>query len=137
LAAGDAPVILSFMYTSCTTNCATLAATLSQVQRDLGPEAGKVRFVSVSIDPDQDTPARMREFLAKHGAKPGWLFLTGTLQQSEAVQRAFDIYRGNRKSHPPAYFIRDAKSGSWWRIGGLPAAEVVVGEFRRVTGQSK
>jgi protein SCO1/2 len=79
----------------------------------------------------------MEAFLAKHGAKPGWLFLTGTLQQSEAVQRAFDIYRGNRKSHPPAYFIRDAKSGNWWRIGGLPAAEVVVGEFRRLAGQGK
>ena len=61
----------------------------------------------------------MREFLAKHDAKPGWRFLTGTLQQSEALQRAFDIYRGNRNAHPPAYFIRDAKSGNWWRIGGL------------------
>jgi protein SCO1/2 len=137
LAAGGAPVILTFMYTSCTTNCPALAATLAQVQRDLGAGGEKVRFVSVSIDPDQDTPARMREFLAKHGAKPGWLFLTGTLQQSEAIQRAFDIYRGNRKSHPPAYFIRDAKSGNWWRIGGLPAAEIVVGEFRRLAGQSK
>ena len=137
LAAGDAPVIMTFMYTSCTTNCPALAATMSQVQRDLGPDAAKARFVSISIDPDQDTPARMREFLAKHDAKPGWQFLTGTLQQSEAIQRAFDIYRGNRNAHPPAYFIRDAKSGNWWRIGGLPAAEVVVGEFRRLTGQGK
>jgi protein SCO1/2 len=129
---GDAPVILAFMFTSCTTSCPVMAATLSQVQRALGPEGAGVRFVSVSIDPEEDTPARLREFLAKHGAQPGWRFLTGTLQQSETIQRAFDAYRGDKSAHPPGYFIRDAKSGSWWRIGGLPAARVVVGEYHRL-----
>jgi len=134
---GDVPVILAFMFTSCTTNCPVMAATLSQVQRALGPEAAGVRFVSVSIDPEEDSPKRLREFLAKHDAHPGWRFLTGSLQQSETLQRAFDVYRGNKNAHPPGYFIRDAKSGGWSRIGGLPAADVVIGELRRLAGQGR
>jgi protein SCO1/2 len=133
---GDAPVILTFMFTSCTTSCPVMAATVAQVQRDLGAEAERVRFVSISIDPEQDTPERMRAFLATHGASARWRFLTGTAEKSHALQRAFDVYRGNKQAHPPGYFIRDPKSGAWWRIGGLASAEVVTGEYRRLAGQS-
>jgi len=134
---GRTPVIVTFMYTACETKCPTMAATLAQVQRDLGAQAAGASIVSVAIDPARDSPERMREFLAKYDARPGWRFVTGTIQESEQLQRAFDVYRGGLASHPPAYFIRDARSGSWWRIGGLPAPEVVAGELLRLAGQDK
>ena len=137
LLAGDAPVILTFMYTSCTTSCPVMAATVAQAQRDLGAEADRIRFVSISIDPEYDTPERMRTFLATYSAGPRWRFLTGTMEQSQAVQRAFDVFRGNKKAHPPGYFIRDARSGAWWRIGGLGSAQVLAGEYRRLAGPGK
>jgi protein SCO1/2 len=139
LVAGDEPVVLTFMFTSCTTNCSTMAATLAQLQRDLGPDAARMRFVSISIDPEHDSPERLRAFLAQKGAQPGWRFLTGTVEQSDLVQRAFgvNLYPGNRETHRPSYFIRDGKSGHWWRIAGLPPASVIAGEVRRLAAPEK
>jgi protein SCO1/2 len=134
---GDTPVVLTFLFTTCTTICPVMAATVAQARRELGAEAERIRFVSISIDPEHDTPEAMREFLGKHDAPANWQFLTGTLAQSEQLQRAFDVYRGNKMAHPPSYFIREPRSGDWWRIDGLAGAKVVASEYRRLVSQSE
>jgi protein SCO1/2 len=56
----DQPVMLDFIYTSCTAICPLLSETFSQVQRQLGTDAAGLRMVSISIDPDYDTPKVLR-----------------------------------------------------------------------------
>ena len=74
---GDKLVVIDFAYTSCTTVCPVLTALLAQVQTQLGERLGKeVQLVTITVDPARDTPARLTEYAAKHGVKPGWtLFL--------------------------------------------------------------
>lgn len=78
--------VADFIFTSCQTMCPVLTGKMAEIgrrARRLGPD---FHLVSFSVDPDRDTPARLAEYAAQHGADPHkWAFLTGPL---DAVQRA-------------------------------------------------
>jgi protein SCO1/2 len=120
------PVVLTFIYTTCTTICPLISQTLSQLQSELGADRDKVHLVSISIDPEEDTPARLREYAKKFGAGPQWQHYTGTVAASIAAQRAFDVYRGDKMSHNPVTLFRAAPGKPWLRIDGfVTAAELL------------
>ena len=127
---GDEPVMLNFIFTTCTTICPVMSATFAQVQEELGPAREKVRMVSVSIDPEHDTPERLREYAERYKAGPQWRFLTGDLDDSIAVQKAFDVYRGNKMSHEPTTLLRVSQDGPWVRLDGIASAAQIVAEYR-------
>jgi protein SCO1/2 len=129
----DMPVMLNFIFTTCTTICPVMSATFSQVQDRLGDDE-HVRMVSISIDPEQDTPSRLRDYARRHEAGPGWHFLTGQVDEIEAVQRAFSAYRGSKFNHAPLTFLRAAGETRWVRIEGLAEAEAIVAEYRKLGG---
>lgn len=126
------PVVLSFIFTSCTTVCPMISATLAQLQRKLGPARDQVHLVSISIDPEFDTPARLREYASKLGAGPEWQHYSGTLAASQAAQRAFGVYRGDKMNHAPATLVRTAPGAEWVRIDGFATADQLLAELRRV-----
>jgi protein SCO1/2 len=125
----DRPVVLAFIYTSCTTVCPLTSHTLSELQSKLGSDRDRVHLVSISIDPEQDTPARLRDYAKNFGAGPEWQHYTGTREASEAVQRAFDVYRGAKMDHSPATLIRPAPGAPWVRIGGFATADQLYAEL--------
>ena len=124
------PVMVNFIFTSCTTICPVLSATFRQVQDALGPEADDVRMVSISIDPEQDTPSRLREYAQLYRAGAQWQFLTGRLDDMVAVQKAFGVYRGNKMNHEPTILLRTEDGGPWVRLDGLARASDVTREYR-------
>jgi len=124
------PVVLSFIYTTCTTICPVTSQTLSQLQQKLGADRGRVHIVSISIDPEQDTPARLAAYAKKFNAGPEWQHYTGTLAASIAAQRAFDVYRGDKMKHTPVTLIRAAPGQPWIRIDGFATADTLMGELR-------
>lgn len=126
------PVFLNFIFTTCTTVCPVLSRTFSMVQQQLGPEAGKVHLVSISIDPEQDTPARLAAYAKRFGAGPAWHFYTGTSEASIVVQKAFGTYRGDKMDHEPAIFIRMRPGQPWIRFDGFATAEEVVQEYQQL-----
>src|SRR5438093_1191352 len=72
-------VAINLIYTSCKDECPLETARLVQVQQLLSDRVGKdVFFYSISIDPEQDTPAVLKAYAEKFGVGPGWLFLTAT-----------------------------------------------------------
>ncbi len=88
-------VLIDFIYTSCKGTCPMLTTKMAATQKLLAPElAGKVRLVSVTLDPEHDHPAELLEYAGKYGAEPGWLFLTGTPAQIEAYLAVYNIRRG-------------------------------------------
>ncbi len=122
------PVVLHFLFTSCATVCPVLTGTLAAAQERL-PD---VRILSISIDPEEDTPARLREYAARFGAGPRWRFLTGRPPDVLAVQEAFDAYRGDKMRHEPSAFLRAAPGAPWVRIDGFLAAADLVAEVERL-----
>ncbi len=127
--ADDRPVVLAFIYTSCTTVCPLTSHTLSELQSKLGSDRDRVHLVSISIDPEQDTPARLRDYAKTFGAGPEWQHYTGTREASEAVQRAFDVYRGAKMDHSPATLVRPVPAAPWVRIGGFATAAQLYAEL--------
>jgi protein SCO1/2 len=69
--------IANFIFTSCPDECPLMTAHMAQMQSDLAHMAD-FRLVSISVDPDHDTPAVLSEYAERFNADPGrWLFLTG------------------------------------------------------------
>jgi len=124
------PVVLAFIYTSCTTVCPVTSQILARTQALLGKEKDKVHLVSISIDPEYDTPERLLEYSKRFDAKPQWQHYTGTLANSIAVQKAFKAYRGDKMNHAAVMFVNGGGMKSWVRLDGFPTAEDLLRELR-------
>jgi protein SCO1/2 len=87
-------VAVTFIYATCTDACPLLTAKMAEIQKRLGADFGpKVRFVSITVDPERDTPAVLAQYARNHGANPaGWAFLTGTPAEIRDVGRGYGIY---------------------------------------------
>jgi len=71
-------VTINFFYAKCEGICPTVTANLARVQKLLGERMGRDIFmISISLKPETDTPAVLKEYAEMFKAKPGWTFLTG------------------------------------------------------------
>jgi len=132
---GD-PVIVDFIYGTCTTICPVLSAGMVNLQRRLGPLSQKVRMISITIDPEHDSPKILKDYLKRYRAQPGWDFLTGSRADIDAVMKAFNAYIPDKMSHYPINLIRDPRDGSWVRIFGLMSSKEFLAEYQRVATPS-
>jgi protein SCO1/2 len=130
----DRPVLVNFIYTTCTTICPLSSQVFAQFQAKLGSDAAEVQLVSFSIDPEEDTPARLIEYAKKFHAGANWNHYTGTLAASVAVQRAFDAYRGDKMNHGPLTLMRAAHSTKWVRLDGFASADDLMMEYHGLLG---
>lgn len=80
-------VAVAFIYTSCPDVCSLLTAKMVSVRDTLGPVFGtNVAFVSITVDPERDTPEVLKDYARRLGAnRSGWSFLTGNV---DAVREA-------------------------------------------------
>jgi protein SCO1/2 len=87
-------VAVTFIYATCTDACPLLTAKMAGMQKRLGPDFGsKVRFVSITVDPERDTPPILAQYARNYGADPaGWAFLTGTPAEIREVGRRYGIF---------------------------------------------
>jgi protein SCO1/2 len=125
-------VVLAFIYTTCTTICPVISQTLEQLQDKLGPQIGNVHLVSISIDPETDTPARLRDYAAKFNAGPEWQYYTGTVDASIAAQKAFNVYREDKMDHNPVVLLRAAPGKPWLRVDGFATADELLHSYREL-----
>ena len=122
------PVVLNFIYTSCSTICPLSSEVFSQFQRGLGAKPETVHLVSISTDPEQDTPARLHAYAQQFHAERGWDHYTGTMAASIAVQRAFGAYHGDKMSHAPLTLMRAAPGKPWVRLDGFATGRDLLAE---------
>lgn len=87
---------VTFIFTSCADTCPLLTAKMAQVQDALGVDFGKrICFVSITVDPEHDTPAVLKDYAETFGADlNGWAFLTGEPVAIDAVGNRYGIYAG-------------------------------------------
>jgi protein SCO1/2 len=87
-------VAVTFIYTLCTDTCPILTPMMSFVQDRLGPDFGaRVAFVSITVDPERDTPAVLKEYAKGFGADlGGWAFLTGAPEAIREVTRRYGVF---------------------------------------------
>ena len=116
-------VVVSFIYTSCPDICPLTTARLALVADQLGNALGRdVFFVSMTVDPETDTPARLKTYAEAFTSNPGWLFLTGKPEDIRAINSKF----GNRSpvlaEHKMEIVLGNDATGDWQR--GTPFGEI-------------
>jgi protein SCO1/2 len=124
-------ILLDFIFTHCTGPCPILTGLQVDVQRALTPEQrAKTHFVSISLDPERDTPEVLRAYAKARGADlADWSFLTGPPDVIDAVLRSYGVgivrKAGEEPAHLVASFVIDGEGRIAHRIIGLeqPAAE--------------
>lgn len=92
-------VAIAFIYTECPDICPLLTQKMAQVRDALGKDFGtKIVFVSITLDPEHDTQAVLRDYAHAWGAKPaGWLFLTGSPAAVGEVTRRYGVFFKKRE----------------------------------------
>jgi protein SCO1/2 len=86
-------VAINMMYTQCSNTCPATTANLRLVQKMLGERVGRdVHMYSLTLQPEQDSPERLREYVERHHIGPGWQYLTGTRADIELLRRALGFY---------------------------------------------
>jgi protein SCO1/2 len=126
----DRPVALNFIFTTCTTICPVMTATFAQMRRTLGHAGDRVRFVSISIDPEYDRPEVLKEYAGRFGAREGWTFLTGDRPAIARVLQGFDAQTGSKMNHRPLTLLKRPHESSWIRIDGLASGEDLAHEVQ-------
>ena len=121
---GDRLVLVTFVYTTCTTVCPPLSALFADLQQRLGDKVGReVSLVTITVDPVRDTPLRLKAYAAQYHAGPGWSFLGGRKQAVDEVLTALGVYTANFADHPSVVLVGDPRSGEWTRFFGFPSSD--------------
>jgi len=124
------PVVLDFVYTTCSSVCPLSSQTFAALQEQLGAERDRVHLVSISIDPEEDTPQRLADYARHFDAGPQWDFYTGTMEASLRIQQVFRAFLGDKMSHPPLTLVRTAPGKPWVRFEGFATVNQLMDELR-------
>jgi protein SCO1 len=94
-------VVLNTIFTNCEDACPLITAQMNAVRAKLGPAFGRdVHFVTITSDPQRDTPQALQKWAAKHSADvPGWTFLTGRRADVEHILQKLGQWSQNIESH--------------------------------------
>ena len=111
-------VAVNFVFTSCTTVCPPLGAIFGKLQG----QSADAQLISVSIDPEVDTPARLKAWSQKFGAKPGWTLVTGKKDDITRLLKAMNAYSPDYVNHQPVTLLGNDATGTWRRSYGFTSA---------------
>jgi len=120
-------VVVNAFFTSCTSVCPPMNRNMEKIQEALGDRVGRdVFLVSMTVDPETDTPARMKEYAKKFHAGPGWLFLTGKKENLDWALYKLGQYVENKDDHQTVLIIGNEPTGLWKKAFGMAnVAELV------------
>lgn len=119
-------VLVSLFYTECTGMCPLTNAKLAEVQELLGDQLGNgVRFVSITLDPETDTPDVLKDYAEKFGARDGWLFLTGKKEDLETITYRLGQTDKQIETHNPFIMAGNVNRAQWTKLRpNLPPAAI-------------
>jgi protein SCO1/2 len=121
-------VVVAFFFTSCEDACPMVAHTLvalQQARRDLA-------IVSVSLDPEHDTPERLAAWARRYGVKKGWTLVTGSPASMRQLARAMTGDDAKPNLHGAVLYIGNDRTGEWVRDTGTAAPAHYLELLRKV-----
>jgi protein SCO1 len=103
--------VVFFGYTQCPDVCPATMAELAEVKRSLGADGQRVQGVFVTVDPERDTPALLKSYMA--GFDPSFVALRGTPEQTQAVAKEFKVFYAKVPGKEPGSYTMDHSAGSY------------------------
>jgi len=124
--------MVDFFYTTCPTVCPVISAVFYNFQNKAGQDSNQVHLISISIDPENDTPERLREYMKRYNAKPGWDFFTGAVNDIAKASKALDAYTSDKMTILPVILLYSSSDNRWVRISGLIGTAALIAEYEKV-----
>ena len=114
----DKVVVINFIYTHCPDSCPLETAQLARVQKIMGDRLGKdVFFYSITVDPENDTPAALKEYRKRFKAR--WTFLTGKNEDIILLRKKLGLYieeiQDGSNNHNVSLIIGNQTTGRWMK----------------------
>src|SRR5689334_18233697 len=120
-------VIINSFFATCQGSCLPITRNLEKVQEALGDRLGKdARIISISVDPEVDTPPELKAFSKKFHARPGWYFLTGSKENVDFILKKLGQYVEDKNDHYNIVIIGNDRTGLWKKAFGLAKSEEII-----------
>jgi len=114
-------IVISLTYTGCETLCPVSNVILQQLDRSLaGTNTPSMKIVTLSIDPEMDTPETLRVAAKKLQSSEHWTWLTASAQHSRMLLDSLDVDVGALEEHDPMFLIGKVSTGRFIRVIGMP-----------------
>jgi len=130
----DKIFVISFFYTSCKEICPLATARLSELQDILGDALGRdIFFYTISVDPENDTPERLKAYAQAMHAGPGWQFLTGMPEDIKAIRDKLGDRAKALSEHRNEVLLGNGATGEWQRdnpLSDLPRLATTIRAMR-------
>ena len=120
-------VVINFIYTNCKDACPLITQKMLQMRDLLGDKFNKdVFFITVSTDPERDSPAELKKYAQKQSADiPGWLFLTGSKENIAVILKKFGSYSQNVEEHSTLLMVGNVPVKRWAKLRPDGAAQML------------
>ncbi|HEX6639677.1 MAG TPA: ABC transporter substrate-binding protein [Thermoanaerobaculia bacterium] len=136
LLAGKVVVINSF-FATCSGSCPVMSGTFRKIQTALGDRIGRdVHLVSITVDPETDTPDQLRKFAKAASAGPGWHLVTGSKENVSQALRKLGLLTETKETHTSVVLIGNEPKGVWKKAFGLADSDEIVRLVQEVAAES-
>ena len=132
----DRIVVINFIFTDCQDACPLSTQKLKAVRDQLGDSFGRdVFFVSISIDPENDTPQAMREFAEKQNALlPRWIYLTGSVDDVNNVVKRLGQFSDDVQAHSTMMLAGNVPKAHWTKIAPMATVPQIAAKIAFLAG---
>jgi protein SCO1/2 len=128
-------VVINFFFTSCTTICPRTTDNLVKVEEALGERLGRdVVMISITVDPNTDTPTVLGKYALRYRTKPGWYFVTGSLKDIDLIRRRLGVNRdgGDKSQHTGVLVYGNEATGQWAATPAMADPQAIVRSVLRL-----
>jgi cytochrome oxidase Cu insertion factor (SCO1/SenC/PrrC family) len=134
----DRVVLISFMFMNCEGACPLQAQKLKQARAMMVPAIkDEVWYVTLSVDPERDTPAAMKQFAENQGLDESrWLFLTGEKQNVELLIRKLGQYTPDIESHTTLMLAGNDRTRHWTRVLPMVPPDGIAQQLRALVEET-
>lgn len=126
-------VVIESFFSTCSGTCPLMNATFGKLQNAFASRLGKdVFLVSITVDSENDTPARLKAYATRVGAKNGWMFLTGSKENVAQALHKLGLQAPKPEQHKNIFIVGNEPQGLWKKVFGLAGADEIIQIVRGV-----
>ena len=123
----DKIVVIDAFFTTCTGICPVMGRALKAIQTSFADRLGKdLHLISITLDPEHDTPERLADYAERLEAGEGWHFLTGTPENVQGLLARLGQAVEVKESHRAVLLVGNERTGLWKKAFGLAKPESIV-----------
>ena len=126
-------VVINSFFGSCKESCPIINHKMAQLQQALGDRIGReIHLLSITVDPEHDTPERMRSLSQGFAARPGWYFLTGSKENVNFALARLGYLVDAKENHKNVFTVGNERTGLWKKALGVGSIEALIEIVRGV-----